>query len=120
MPENQIALKGTETETIIETIGWELTPQQKSKLDEFMGSGDPCVPPANIGNTTFRLKDIWGMRQDFLTGITVSGVAPRFWFESEQLDGSGTCYMYIQFPKSLSTAEKNRVKNWITNAIVEI
>lgn len=86
----------------------ELTPAEKITLDGIMAAPNPCLPPPNTGNTSFKLMDLWYMRQWVYTQF---GITPTLWFEQGSADGTGECYIYIEFPKKLTTQEKNKIKN---------
>lgn len=93
-----------------------LTTAQRAAVDAIMASANPCSPPANTGNTTYRIVDIWSMRQWFIAQI---GITPMFWFEEEKANGTGECYMYLQFPRALTTQEKNKLVSTYRNMIGE-
>lgn len=105
----------TESEAVTEVgfNGLELNPQQKTSLDQIM-SQDPCLPPLNTGNTTYKIADLWSMREWFYTTI---GLRPVMWFEEGSSDGTGECYIYLQFPRSLTNQEKNKILSTYTSMI---
>jgi hypothetical protein len=111
--ENLIGISDNGEYTFIH-INAEVTPSQKTQLDTIMASANPCGVPANTGNTTYRIADIWSMRQWFYDQI---GIIPLFWFEQGNDDGSGECYMYLQFPRALTNTEKNKIVNTYTKMI---
>lgn len=105
LPEDAIYTAGTETHTII-VFNADITPEQKLIVDSIVMATNPCLPPSNTGNTTYRVVDIWSMRQWFYGQI---GITPVMWFEEGNPDGSGECYMYLQFSRPLTKPERDKI-----------
>lgn len=93
----------------------ELTPAQKTTLDGIMNN-NPCIIPTNVGKTTYKVPDLWSMRQWFFTNW---GITPTMWFEQGNEDGSGECYIYLNFPRTLTTIEKKQIIGVYGSAIRE-
>lgn len=113
IPLESINITESETLTEVGINGLELTSQQKNTLDQIMSSG-PCQPPTNAGNTTYKIADLWSMREWFYATI---GLRPVMWFEEGSPDGTGECYIYLQFPRSLTNQEKNKILSTYTSMI---
>lgn len=116
IPESQIYTMDNGENTIIGFNGVDLTEAQKTILDGIVAS-NPCLPPTNTAGSTFRIKDIWSMRQWFIQQI---GITPKFWFEEGSNDGSGVCYMYVQFDRPLTLSEKKKIKDVYAAMIEEL
>lgn len=94
----------------------ELSVADKTILDNIVNATNPCLPPANTGKTTYRVMDLWSMRQWFFTQF---GITPTLWFEQGNADGSGECYIHVQFPRQLTAQEKNKIKSVYASSIIE-
>lgn len=113
LPMNKVYISDSETNTYVGFNGIELSQSQKEVLDEIMNSG-PCQPPDNTGNTTYKIADLWSMREWFYSTI---GLRPIMWFEEGSPDGTGECYIYLQFPRPLTNQEKNKIISTYTGMI---
>lgn len=94
----------------------ELTTSQKTQLDNIV-MNESCSVPQNTGNTTYKVPELFKMRQWFISQI---GIEPTFWFDEENIDGSGECYLYLQFPRPLTTTEKKLIVSVYTSALKEV
>lgn len=94
----------------------DITKEQNKIIDNIM-INNPFEIPFNPNLTTFKIMDIWGMRQKFFKGLPYK---PLYWFEQEKEDGSGECYIYLQFPKKLTFDEKTQVINTYHVSIEEV
>lgn len=103
IPQSEISISSTEDKTYMGFMR-ELSDEEKAILDGIMSS-NPCAPVTDKG-TTFRVVDIWGMRKWVTDQL---GITPTYWFETENLDGSGECFMYLSFPRELTASEKQRI-----------
>jgi len=101
----KIYISENDASTTVGFNGIELSQGQKQALDEVM-LNNPCSPPQNTGNTTYKIADLWSMREWFYATI---GLRPVIWFEEGLPDGTGECYIYLQFPRALSNQEKNKI-----------
>jgi len=115
IPENKISIFNTVDKTII-GFNRELSEEEKEILDEII-SNDPCSPPSPVGQTVFKIVDIWGMRQWFKSEL---GLDATLWFERENPDGSGECHMYLYFPRTLTDSEKDKVFTTFKSFISEL
>lgn len=110
---NKIYISDNEIYTYVGFNNMELDANQKEILDGIMAN-NPCLPPLNTGNTTYKIADLWSMREWFYSTI---GLRPVMWFEEGSPDGTGECYIYLQFPRTLTNQEKNKIISTYTGMI---
>lgn len=93
---------GQEPQTHITFKGITLTEEQEQTLFSLVNSSI-CSVPEDLTKTTYRIPNIWGMREKLKEII---GADVKFWLGDEKEDGSEDCYIYIQFPRALTSTEK--------------
>lgn len=102
---------GVNAKTYIDFNGIELTPEQKATMDSIITT-NPCTIPTNtIGNTTFKIADIWKSRKWLIDQFSVPATV---WWDAESEDGSTPCYAHFLFPQSLTVSQKSDIKKILT------
>jgi hypothetical protein len=115
IPMENICSIGISDKTCIGFNNIDLTEEQKAILDNIM-IDNPCAVLISQEKTTYQIADLWNMRQWFFSNW---GISPTIWFEDGNEDGTGECYIYLQFPRLLSETEKNQIVSVYANSIKE-
>lgn len=116
IPIENIYLCGTQENDYIGFKDITLTIEQKTILDNIMANS-PCSIPTNIGKTTYKAPNLYGMRKWFSSQW---GIEPIFWLDEPLEDGMGECYIHLQFPRVLTATEKKQIINVYTSALKEV
>lgn len=94
----------------------ELTTEQVAILDNIMANS-PCSRPVESGKTTYKVPDLYRMREWFYAQW---GIEPVIWFDDSEISPTGEYFTYLHFPRVLTSNEKNQIISVYNKAIREV